>query len=99
MTALPDRPGIAGVLSESMCTSLIEEMVKQAFGFLPPTSAMQYCPHHIDGQCDCRKPQPGMLKNIMKLFHIDESKTIFVGDSEKDKVAANNAGCDFMLGA
>ncbi len=92
-----NQPGISlNICSEQMCVALIEEMVKKAFGQLPPSEALQFCPHHVDGGCECRKPQPGMLNRIMEFYQTEASDTIFVGDSDRDEGAARNACCDFV---
>jgi len=88
-----NQPGISrGELSEEMSIQLIHDMIRGNFGFLPDKEAIQYCPHSIDGACDCRKPAAGMLHNIIKHFGVAASKTVFIGDSPRDKVAAENAG-------
>ncbi len=53
-----------------------------------------FCPHHpdISGTCECRKPKPGMLLEAKKEFDIDMSKSLMVGDKERDIEAALNAG-------
>lgn len=53
-----------------------------------------YCPHHpeISGECDCRKPNPGMLLQAAKEFNIDLKSSIIVGDKERDIIAGINAG-------
>lgn len=57
-------------------------------------SKVYYCPHHpeITGECDCRKPKPGMLLNAKNDFNIDLSNSLLVGDKERDIQAALNAG-------
>ena len=63
-----------------------------------------YCPHHTDKgfegerveykcNCDCRKPQPGMLLQAAKDFNIDLSQSYMIGDSEHDVKAGELAGC------
>lgn len=42
-----------------------------------------------------RKPGPGMLIEAMDHFQIDRQDTLYVGDREEDKLAAEAAGCDF----
>jgi len=65
--------------------------------------AIYYCPHHPDKgfegerleykqDCDCRKPKPGLLLRAATDFHIDLSKSIMVGDSQRDIDAGRNAG-------
>jgi len=53
-----------------------------------------HCPHHpdISGECECRKPNPGMLLQAGKEFNIDFDSSLLVGDSERDIEAAYNAG-------
>lgn len=53
-----------------------------------------HCPHHetIDGQCDCRKPQPGMFLEAQKDFDIDMANSVMIGDNERDIEAAMRAG-------
>lgn len=56
-----------------------------------------YCPHGWDDNCDCRKPKPGMLFRAQRDFHLDLSRTYFVGDDERDKMAGDAAGMDTIL--
>ncbi|OTA19721.1 D-glycero-d-manno-heptose 1,7-bisphosphate phosphatase [Xenorhabdus beddingii] len=57
-----------------------------------------YCPHHPEGSneeykknCNCRKPQPGMLLDAQKELDIDMSASYMVGDKIEDMLAANAA--------
>ena len=65
--------------------------------------AIYICPHHKDKgfegerpeykfDCECRKPKPGLLLQAAKVFNIDLSKSIMIGDSEIDIEAGKNAG-------
>ena len=67
-----------------------------------------FCPHHpesgFDGEikdlkidCSCRKPKPGMIINAQNEFNINLEKSWFIGDSEADIGAAENAGCQSVL--
>lgn len=60
-------------------------------------SKIYFCPHHPDDNCDCRKPKPGMLLQIMKDFSVAADQIIFIGDSVRDYEAARAVGCAFML--
>ncbi len=59
-----------------------------------------YCPHHptkgviakYSGECQCRKPKPGMLLQAMSEYDLDKSKCFMVGDMPKDLEAAAGAG-------
>ncbi|XOV83832.1 MAG: D-glycero-beta-D-manno-heptose 1,7-bisphosphate 7-phosphatase [bacterium] len=52
-----------------------------------------FCPHHPDAGCDCRKPEPGLLRTAMAAQNHKAAHTLYVGDSEKDLLAADAAGC------
>ena len=66
--------------------------------------AIYYCPHHPDfsgpeankhfiQECNCRKPQSGMLLDAAEDFSIDLKKSFLIGDSERDILAGKEAGC------
>jgi D-glycero-D-manno-heptose 1,7-bisphosphate phosphatase len=55
--------------------------------------AIYYCPHDWDEGCECRKPKPGMLFQAQHDFNLDLSRTMFIGDDERDAQAAEAAGC------
>jgi len=58
-----------------------------------------YCPHHPDftGDCDCRKPKPGMLLEGIKKYNIDPALSYFIGDRERDVIAGTAAGVKGIL--
>ena len=53
-----------------------------------------HCPHHpkYSGECECRKPKPGMLLEAAKEFNLDLANSIMIGDKERDVEAGINAG-------
>jgi D-glycero-D-manno-heptose 1,7-bisphosphate phosphatase len=57
-------------------------------------SKVYYCPHHpeITGPCDCRKPNPGMIKQAETEFDLDLSNSVLIGDSISDIMAGKKAG-------
>ncbi len=57
-----------------------------------------YCPHHPDfGHCLCRKPASLMVEKAIAKWQIDPSKSVFVGDKQRDIDAANGAGVKGVL--
>lgn len=74
------------ILSKWMTIEFAKEGVK--------ISKVYHCPHHpsIYGECECRKPKPGMLLEAKKEFDIDMGNSILIGDKERDIQAALNAG-------
>lgn len=52
-----------------------------------------FCPHTPDAGCTCRKPAPGLLQTAMQALGAEPRHTVYIGDSEKDLLAALDAGC------
>ncbi|MHC1698554.1 MAG: D-glycero-beta-D-manno-heptose 1,7-bisphosphate 7-phosphatase [Geobacteraceae bacterium] len=62
------------------------------------------CPHHPEhgaadsaGECDCRKPLPGMIERAISDFRIDPARSFLVGDKLSDIDAGRAAGCRTLL--
>ena len=51
-----------------------------------------YCPHAPEDDCDCRKPNPGLIFKARKKYDIDLAESVMVGDSVKDMACARHAG-------
>lgn len=47
--------------------------------------------------CGYRKPNKFGLQYIADYFDVDVESLLFIGDEEKDSLAAQNAGCDFVF--
>ncbi|MFA4944195.1 MAG: HAD family hydrolase [Lentisphaeria bacterium] len=58
-----------------------------------PLAAIDYCPHLAADACDCRKPQPGMLRRAAAALALDLRHSFMVGDKESDVAAGHAAGC------
>ena len=55
--------------------------------------AIFFCPHKADDNCNCRKPKPSMILEIIDRFNIEDvSKLMLVGDSLRDLQAISSAG-------
>jgi D-glycero-D-manno-heptose 1,7-bisphosphate phosphatase len=72
----------------------LDAQLKQVGGWV---DRLEYCPHGPEDGCDCRKPRPGMLKNIAKDFGVPPRDVISVGDSLRDFQAAQAVGMQFVL--
>lgn len=62
------------------------------------------CLHHpegvvpeLAGECDCRKPAPGMLLAAADELGIDLGRSWMVGDTDGDVQAGRSAGCRTIL--
>jgi D-glycero-D-manno-heptose 1,7-bisphosphate phosphatase len=78
-----------------MHTQLIEVYAKHGVEF----TDIFYCPHHPDytGECDCRKPKPGLLLRGIEKYNIDPAKSYFIGDRDRDIIAGTAAGVKGIL--
>jgi D-glycero-D-manno-heptose 1,7-bisphosphate phosphatase len=86
-----------GLFDMGTLNAIHEKMHKalaQAGGRL---DALFYCPHSGDSSCDCRKPKPGMLREIGKRFHTDLAGVPCIGDSLRDLHAAEAVGAQPIL--
>lgn len=64
----------------------------------------RYCPHHPDGvvatytrMCNWRKPEAGMLLDLMKHWQVSKGGSFLIGDKQTDLDAANAAGIEGHL--
>ena len=57
-----------------------------------------YCPHISEDRCDCRKPLPGLLRQIQDALALDSLEGAWmVGDSYRDLQAGAAMGCRLAL--
>jgi len=63
-----------------------------------------FCPHHPNANketyrqnCECRKPQAGMLRQAAKDWNISLENSYMIGDRISDINAGCNAGCSTIL--
>lgn len=92
---ITNQAGIArGKYSEEDFETLTEWMLDEFKKNSVAITKVYHCPHHPDftGECECRKPNPGMLLKAQKDFEIDMKNSILVGDKESDIEAGLRAG-------
>ncbi len=56
-----------------------------------------FCPHTPQDGCECRKPKPGLLREIGTRFQVDVTCVPFIGDTLRDVEAAREVGATPML--
>ena len=84
-----------GHLTEETCRGMLEDLVEAATGARLPDACIRFCPHALEVDCECRKPAPGMLHDIMRHFGVSAAETLFVGNAPSDQEAARRAGVGF----
>lgn len=86
-----------GILTLEDLESIHRKMHNEVNAAGGKITAVEFCPHHPDDNCRCRKPKPGLLNNLAKAHDLDLATGYFVGDSSKDLQAADAAGCPGIL--
>ena len=59
--------------------------------------AIFFCPHTHEDNCECRKPKPGMFREIAARFNADLAGVPAIGDSLRDLQSAQAAGAQPVL--
>jgi len=97
---ITNQSGIGrGYYSEQDFAELTTWMVEQFKKYGVDILAVYYCPHHpvkanapYLQECDCRKPQPGMLLQAINEHKLSPNSSIMIGDKASDMQAASAAG-------
>lgn len=56
--------------------------------------AVFFCPHTPEDGCECRKPLPGMMREIATRYGVPAAQIPVVADTLRDLQAAQAAGCE-----
>ncbi|AUN96360.1 D-glycero-beta-D-manno-heptose 1,7-bisphosphate 7-phosphatase [Pseudazoarcus pumilus] len=81
-----------GLFGMDTLNAIHDKMVKSLAQVGGRLEAIFFCPHPADSTCDCRKPKPGMYREIGERFNVDLSTVPVVGDSLRDLEAAVAVG-------
>ncbi|MEG3110053.1 MULTISPECIES: D-glycero-beta-D-manno-heptose 1,7-bisphosphate 7-phosphatase [Pantoea] len=100
LVVVTNQSGIArGMFTEDQFMTLTEWMDWSLADRDVDLDGIYFCPHHPEGsveayrqQCDCRKPQPGMLLSAQEELDIDMASSYIVGDKVEDMLAGQAAG-------
>jgi D-glycero-D-manno-heptose 1,7-bisphosphate phosphatase len=85
-----------GLVAASSARDMLRSMIIRATNGAVTDPEIRFCPHPLEIDCACRKPQPGMLLDIMHARHAAPDETLFVGNAASDAEAARRAGVRFV---
>ena len=63
---------------------------------LPEIEDIFVCPHE-NGECNCRKPLPGLFYQAANKYDVDKEQSLMIGDSQSDLDAATAYGIKAIL--
>lgn len=87
-----NQRGLAlGLYSEQTLTAIHQKMHAAIARVGGKIDALAFCPHDTSDRCNCRKPRPGMLLQLMRQLNAEPEHTIMVGDKLSDIEAAQAA--------
>jgi len=93
-----NQSGVARGFVQEENVKIINSMIIEDFASKGSLiSGAYYCPHPVDGGCECRKPNPGMLKAAALEHGVDLKKSWMVGDRMSDVEAGRRAGTKSIL--
>ena len=95
-----NQSGIARGLYSERDMHALHDYMKQKLGQSGARiDDWRYCPYHVEGTIpsfkrasDWRKPEPGMILDLMKAWPVDRAKSVLIGDKVSDIQAGRAAG-------
>ncbi len=73
-----------------------QKMIADLAGVGVEVLKVYMCPDHWKDNSLMRKPAPGMFFQVAKEFNLRMDQCLYVGDDERDCLAAANAGCGMV---
>jgi D-glycero-D-manno-heptose 1,7-bisphosphate phosphatase len=82
-----------GMIDMSSVNAVHAHMMRVLHGLGGRIDAVFFCPHTPEDACECRKPLPGMVHDIGRRYGVDLAHVPMVGDTLRDLLTAQAAGC------
>jgi D-glycero-D-manno-heptose 1,7-bisphosphate phosphatase len=100
-----NQSGVArGYYEESAVRTLHEWMRAELASAGARVDAFEFCPHFLDGtvvryrrHCRRRKPEPGMILDLLEAWPVERARSILIGDKMTDLAAGEAAGIRSFL--
>ena len=95
---ITNQSGIArGLYTINTLNRIHQKMLDELQSAGGVISAIFFCPHDDDDDCECRKPQAGLFLELADRLQCDLREVYAVGDSIRDLEAARSAGAKPVL--
>ncbi|MFH1874302.1 MAG: HAD family hydrolase [Pseudomonadota bacterium] len=97
LVVITNQAGIGRAKFTEKTLQKIHERLKELLkAYSVELTAIYYCPHHPDENCNCRKPKTGMVDLAVREHNLDLKKSFVIGDDKCDQVLAKNLNCPFV---
>jgi D-glycero-D-manno-heptose 1,7-bisphosphate phosphatase len=97
VVVVTNQRGVAlGLTSREAVETIHEKIIEHVAAQGARIDHVLYCPHE-ENTCNCRKPKPGLLLEAQARWGIDFSRSILIGDSDRDRALAQSVGLRFVL--
>ena len=83
-----------GMIDMASINTVHQRMMQRLAEVGGRVDAVFFCPHTPEDNCECRKPKPGLMKQIAQRYGIEPRTVPMVGDTLRDLQAARAAGCE-----
>ena len=95
---ITNQSGISqGLMTQQDLVRIHNRMVQDVVASNGSIDRIYYCPHARSGGCNCRKPKPGMFFKAKEDFNLCLPETVFFGDTDQDRAAALEVGCQWSM--
>jgi D-glycero-D-manno-heptose 1,7-bisphosphate phosphatase len=82
-----------GMIDMAAVNAVHQHMMKLLMARGGRIDAVFFCPHTPEDGCDCRKPLPGMMREVGERYGVELASVPMVADTLRDLEAAAAAGC------
>jgi D-glycero-D-manno-heptose 1,7-bisphosphate phosphatase len=94
---ISNQSGVArGYFDETVVHDINAEVSAQLLTDNVKIDAFYFCPHFGSG-CDCRKPEPGMIRRAAEEHGIDVARSAVIGDRASDIALGQRLGIPGVL--
>lgn len=98
VTIATNQSGLGRKLYDRQALYAIHQKMRKAINAAGGSlGRIVYCPHLPGDACKCRKPAAGLLERLGRYYGVPMQGVPFVGDSERDLLAAQAVGARPVL--
>jgi D-glycero-D-manno-heptose 1,7-bisphosphate phosphatase len=98
LVVITNQSGLArGFFSLSRLQEIHDRLKQMMLSIGAPLAGIYFCPHGPAEECQCRKPNLGLLRQASVELRFDMSKSIVIGDKDSDVEFGKRAGAVTIL--